>query len=826
MSVNRNNGMTPTISRKKSLLDSKKINKVSQNSIQSKKTTSKLNSNIISKKRKIKIDYNSSNYLYNDEDDDYDDYPYNKMSYLGKTQINEGYNNKTNDNYITVEHEDGHIKYIRKNYVEFKPIYKNKNYEFYQEDEDFINNDNTDNKRIENMQYKNLEDYDQAIISQQSKRKPYQKINNFYMPQDNNSKLEKNNNQNIISKAASHQINNKQVKRKKRLAGSSVHNIGNHITTTNNTFNNNIYYISPLNVKNKSKNKKESMVNKIRKSNNINKKNAIYKNIDMTINKRASIMEKYFKMNNGQDHYQREKYIKSVILIQSIFRAYLVKIKVCYNLNLYIGCKKTFEFCEALLLKRKEYFWKLFIYHIKYENIIGSKVNLKDLKKIIKNNSKEKNNINSLHKELGDSFNIIINNTLKENQEKKLKSKLNDVIKENKELKNKLNDNKNIEEKIKNLMDENMKNKSINDIIIKDNQQLAKKLKDIQDYRNIRLIKENTQSIDLTQKQKIQIEELIQTNEVYLNKLKKIYLEKIVYNKINKRKNILKDYFNKFKDKVINIKNKEKENNVQKEKFLMILFEKINKRIQLSKQKNFLNLYYYSMIFDYQRIFNNKLQINYMRNIIYKKIHEMKMTLCKTFFKYYSRIVKYDSEEKMKEEEEEEKQNNDILKGILLKKIFRKYCKDKLSSLKIIIDKWNLKSKIIGMKDAARDKKKRRKQKKKNNKLLYQKQNGFMDKGQNYYNNIHGFNHSAANGNDNFKYNKISTSTDKITKSMNMGKKSDRLMKKNNSLSEIKMKNNLKNDNKDDNNENGNGNDESDEDSGDTFGLDNNSDKE
>ena len=827
MSVNRTNGMTPTISRKKSLLDSKKMNKVSQNSIQSKRKSNKMNSNIVSKKRKIKIDYNSSNYLYNDEDDEYDDYPYNKMNYLGKTQIKEGYSNKTNDNYITVEHEDGHIKYIRKNYVEFKPIYKNKNYEFFQEDEDFENNDNN-NKRTENMQYKNLEDYDQEIIPKESKRKPYKKINNFYMSQNSNNKMKKNNNQNIISKAASHQISNKQVKRKTRLSGGSVQNIGNHITTTNNTFNNNIYYISPLNVKNNSKNKKESMTNKIRKTNNINKKNPIYKNLDMTVNKRASIMEKYFKINNGKDQYQREKYIKSVILIQSIFRAYLVKIKVCNNLNLYIGCKKTFELCEALILKRKEHFWKLFIAfisHIIYDNIIGSKVNLKDLKKILNNNIKEKNNINSLHKELGDSFNIIINNTLKENQEKKLKSKLNDVIKENNELKNKLIDNKNIEEKMKNLMDENIRNKSINDIIIKDNQQLAKKLKDIQDYRNIRLIKENTQSIDLTQKQKIQIEELIQTNEIYLNKLKKIYLEKIIYNKINKRKNILKNYFNKFRNGVIDIKNKEKENNVEKEKFLMILFEKINKSIQLAKQKNFLNLYYYGIIYNYQRIFNNKLQISYMKNIIYKKIHEMKMTLCKTFFKYYSRIIKYDSEEKMKEEEEEEKQNNDISKGILLKKIFRKYCKDKLSSFKIVIDKWNLKSKIIGIKDAARDKKKRRKQKKKNNKLLFQKQNGFMDKGQNFYNN-HGFSHTASNGNDNFRYNKISTSQDKETKNNNLNKKNDRMMKKNNSLSEIKMQNNIKNDNKDTNNENANENDDSDEDSGDTFGLDNNSDKE
>jgi len=831
MSVNRTNEMTPSISRKKSLLDSRKMNKISQNSIKSKKTSNKMNSNMVSRKRKIKIDYNSSNYMYNDENDDYDDYPYTKINYLGKTQINEGYSNKTNDNYITVEHEDGHIKYIRKNYVEFKPIYKNKNYEFFQEDEDFESNDTNNNNRNENIQYKDLDEYDQDIIPQQSKRKPYQKINNFYMSQNSNNKLKKINKQNIISKAASHQINNKPIKRKTRLAGGSVHNIGNHITTTNNTFNNNIYYISPLNVKNKSKNKKESMVNKIRKASNINKNNSIYKNFDMTINKRASIMEKYFKINNGKDQYQKEKYIKSVILIQSIFRAYLVKIKVCNNLNLYIGCKKTFDFCEALISKRKEHFWKLFkafISQIIYDNIISSKVNLKDLKKILKGSSKEKNNINYLHKELGDSFNIIINNTLKENQEKKLKSKLNDVIKENNELKNKLIDNKNIEEKMKNLMDENIKNKSINDIIIKDNQQLAKKLKDIQDYRNIRLIKENTQSIDLTQKQKIQLEELIQTNEAYLNKLKKIYLAEIINNKIIKKKNIMKNYLNKFRIIVINIKKKEKENNAQKEKFLTILFEKINKNIQLAKQKNFLNLYYYSIIFKYQRIFNNKLQISYLKNILYKKIHEIKMTLCKTFFKYNSRILKYDSEEKMKEEKEEEKQNNDISKGILLKKIFRKYCKDKLSSFKIIIDKWNLKSKIIGIKDAARDKKKRRKQKKKNNKLLYQKQNGFMNKGYNFFNNINSFSNTVSNGNDNFRYNKISTSQDKITKNSNLKKKSDRMMKKTNSLSEIKMQNNIKSDHKDDNNENenANGNDDSDEDSGDTFGLDNNSDKE
>ncbi len=58
------------------------------------------------------------------------------------------------------------------------------------------------------------------------------------------------------------------------------------------------------------------------------------------------------------------------------------------------------------------------------------------------------------------------------------------MIKENTELKNQLVDNKNIEEKMKNLIDENKKNQNINAIIMKDKQQLAKRLKDIQDYRN------------------------------------------------------------------------------------------------------------------------------------------------------------------------------------------------------------------------------------------------------------------------------------------------------------------------------------------------------
>ena len=92
---------------------------------------------------------------------------------------------------------------------------------------------------------------------------------------------------------------------------------------------------------------------------------------------------------------------------------------------------------------------------------------------------------------------------------------------------------------------------------MKDNQQLAIKLKDIQHYRNTNLFVEYQPSVDLTQKQQMQIEELIKNNEINLNKLKKNLFGKIINKKIN-FKNIIKDNFNKFRNIVENIKKEEK----------------------------------------------------------------------------------------------------------------------------------------------------------------------------------------------------------------------------------------------------------------------------
>ena len=143
-----------------------------------------------------------------------------------------------------------------------------------------------------------------------------------------------------------------------------MQNYRNNITTTNNTYNNNIYYISPINVKNKSKNKNQTSNNKrsVRKStHNLSKKNLISKNIDITLNIKTPNKEKdYFRMNNITDKALKEKYINSIILIQSVCRSYLVKIKLYNNISLYIHCKKVIEVLESLILEREMSFWKLF----------------------------------------------------------------------------------------------------------------------------------------------------------------------------------------------------------------------------------------------------------------------------------------------------------------------------------------------------------------------------------------------------------------------------------------------------------------------------------
>ena len=846
MSVRRANANTKKITRGSSIPENNK--KIKPNPTQTKKPQNK-DSKIIDKKRNIKVDYNSNNYFYNEEEDYYNDYIYNKIDYYDRNQKSHKYNNETNDSYVTVEQEDGHIKYIPKNYVENKgaspPLYNNKNIQYYENSEDSENNYNNEN---DNMYYENEDEYDPEMNQSPVKGyNQYKGINKYYLTQDNNennNKIKKNN-QNVISRPINHTINfTKDMKRKGRTPGGNVHNCGNNTTTTNNTYNNNIYYINPINVKNK--NKKEEINNKAKRA-TTNKKNSVYKNVDITINKRKPKEKDYFKINNI-DRSQRQKYINAAILIQSIFRGYLIKIKLYNNVNLYVCCKRSIDILEKIIFKKKKYYWRIYkknISNMLYNDLLNSKVSLNILKEYLKTNkneSKERKKVTSFHKELGDSFNIVVDRKQKENNEKKLKSKLNDVIKENKELKNQLSDNKNIEEKMKNLIDENKKNQNINAIIMKDNQQLAKKLKDIQDYRNTNLFVENQSSVDLTQKQQMQIEELIINNKININKLKKYLLGKIINKKINDEKNSIKDYLNKYKNIVENIKNKD----IKKNLYLKNCLNNIEKKFKLIKQKYFWKLFYDSIILNKDIISKKKRKNDFLKKAINDKEKNNKIILYKNFLKFYYNTIQLNKEEPQQIEEENE-QEKELYKKTLLNKIFKRYQKNIKLIYKIFLEKWNLKSKILGMRAAARDKKKKRKLKKKNNKLLYEKHFGIAEKKQMANNlgpqlckSIHEFSYIVSNGavikesssnetpDINLKNKNSSTSSDKINKTKNkLDKKNNFGIKKTNSVNEIATQNKLKKDNKEDNkeNENINANEESEEDSGDSFGLeDNNSD--
>ena len=846
MSVRRSNAITPKATRTNSIPSKTTTNNQLVQKIQKTNVVpprkSKKTQQITTNNKRIKMDYKSNNYFYNENDANNEDDRY--ADYYDHTQKEQKYNHDTNDSYITVEQEDGNIKSVPKYLMEYNnrgnTPYINQPYDYYEGNSgEYENDEGLDN---DEMYYENEEEeYEQdEYIEQQSPQKninQYPKVNKYYISQNNNNeRRNKNNNngmnkanQNVISRPIHHQINddNNEIKRKNHTTNGTLRNYGNNTTTTNNTYNNNIYYINqnPINVKN-NKNQKKSNT----------KQNSVYKNVDLTINKRRGNKDRdYFNINNIEKS-ERIKYINSAILIQSIFRAFKVKLKVYNIVNLYVDIKRGVDILQQLIsYKYKKLFFKRCPLYItkKYDALLNLNLLTKYLRNNYRNNSTDKKYM-SFHKELGDSFNII---NKRENSEKKLKSKLNDVIKENTELKNQLVDNKNIEEKMKNLIDENKKNQNINAIIMKDNQQLAKKLKDFQDYRNTNLIVQNQSSLDLTQKELIEIDELIKNNEIYRNKLKAIYLSKILDKKISRNKYIMKNIFDKFKNIVDKIKNKENENNLKKNIYLKNLMFIINNNIKLMKLNIFKTIYYYSIIANKEKESKKIFQKESLKNLFIKKDQIQKNILLKSFIKiYYNNRV-------LSKKDDEESSKEDRGSKILLK-FFNKYDNNRRYILKSFVEKWMLKSKILGIRATARDKKKKRKQKKKNNKLISQQHFGLVEKNKDKSDNmnnkfcrsIQNFSYIVSNGTVikesssnnqseiNFKNNKCSISSDKINKIKKFDKNIG--LKKINSVNEINIQNNIKKESKDFNNkEKANSNEEeSDEDSGDSLGLGNNSD--
>ena len=372
---------------------------------------------------------------------------------------------------------------------------------------------------------------------------------------------------------------------------------------------------------------------------------------------------------------------------------------------------------------------------------------------------------------------------------------------------------------------------------MKDNQQLAKKLKDFQDYRNTNLIVQNQNSLDLTQKELSEIDELIKSKEICIKKLKQICLAKIINKKISDNKYLMKYKFDIYKNIIEKIKNKDKEKELKQQIYLKNLVLVINNKIKLMKLNIFKKLYYITALLNKEKEKRDNLKTELLKNIFIKNEQNRKKILLKSFIKIY-----YNN--KSKEKQKSEKTTEEI-RFEFLKKIFNKYDINRRYILKSFTDKWMLRSKILGMRAAARDKKKKRKLKKKNNKLISQKHFGLVDKSQEKNNNnlnnkfcksIHEFSYIVSKGTTikesssneptefNIKNNKCSISSDKINKLKKFDKNVG--IKKINSVNDINIHNNIKKESKDINNkEKTNSNvEESDEDSGDSLGLGNNSD--
>ena len=395
--------------------------------------------------------------------------------------------------------------------------------------------------------------------------------------------------------------------------------------------------------------------------------------------------KKYFKKND----------LKKIILIQSKYRSHLFNLKM--SSHIYFNVRELAFTLKDIFISN---YWKYFIY--KLSEISSNKLikrpknaNKKNLMK--KNTNKiffKSNETNLSPRELKESLNI-------KNDNNYLKLKLNDIIKENSELKNQIFDNRKIEEKLKQLQFENKKNQNINAIIMKDNQNLAKKLKNIQESRNNKLVIQNQPSLDLSQEDNIQIQSF--------SKLKNLNLKCLILKKFLKNGNILKIYFNKYRNNII--KEKDKVNSIENNNIFINNRNKINMQMAKNFNINFFSQddnYKYFILYKFF-LKKDKLKRDILSKYIFKFFYMSK------YLKLFENIKNKEQEinkEKEINEAEKIKENNE-LKRSKLQSIIDKYERNIDFLFRNTYKEWKLRSVLFKMKDIAKEIKKRKKQKKK-----------------------------------------------------------------------------------------------------------------
>ena len=307
---------------------------------------------------------------------------------------------------------------------------------------------------------------------------------------------------------------------------------------------------------------------------------------------------KNLNINNKKEIPFEKKLIHYIILMQSVIRGYLLRIKLVQYLNLYETIKKAVSIIQFIFYNKNR---------INFYSIINSNINEKISKYYnMYSNITPANNISLEFQKLGLKNNKSQIDILKYKNKYQIKN--NEITELQKELNKKKIDLAVAEKKIKELIIENKKVHNINNIIVRDNKQLALKLKNTESHCFDKLKSQNSNFyiMNITSPKKTKINNL---------------LTKIINKKIILARGILYKYFYKFnhKTKFIYIFENNKKNNktnliIENNNF--ILNENIIQNNVINDKKNQTNLEKQKQKLKY---IINKKNIN---SYIYKNIFE------------------------------------------------------------------------------------------------------------------------------------------------------------------------------------------------------------
>jgi hypothetical protein len=456
-----------------------------------------------------------------------------------------------------------------------------------------------------------------------------------------------------------------------------------------------------------------------------------------------SIYDNYYKDYNQKkiEGMKIKVFEQSALIIQSVFRGFLVRNKLDTFLFNYKNYSKAIELIEKIFYSYSNIEKEKLIKYLKeitqknknlYEN--KNNINIKSCKSFKLNKlpytfneylntyNKSKFMDRFLHEEIGERFNIITQSKNKEKElEKKhkeelenLNNKLNEIIEENNILKDINEKGKKRENKFKELSMENKKKDNIINIITNDNQNLAKKLKIIKDKYNKLYIEKQTSINFQFENNKSKYKSQKEILEDY----KKIYLLYLINKKNARMSDNLQKNFDKYRNIITTIKNDEQLKLSLKECNLNHIIINQKNKIKIITYISLIKLYYNDIIKQKEIQNRNNLIKEKLSHLIRNKEKNYQNFIKSNFKKfYYNGIISYLIEEKNKNmQKEKTKKLNNLQKAIIsVENRTNNYI---IIKHKNSFNKWNLLSKILSMKAITDEKKRKKRQKQRTKKKL------------------------------------------------------------------------------------------------------------